>query len=308
MLQLIEFIHSIVEKNRFRSTVTPVLTDLVYIAIVYMQITQEQIESWNEDVETYVDDFSAESGECTIRMSSKDVLTNVAEEFGPKILLPALSEALARHVSVAEAEKVARNPNWWKIIEAASTAVGELNSIVMSSSTNNGMKSSLFPTITSTSNLCLFVSVFSDYLRYVKTMLGSGGIGSGYVDDVSPYLHGKCLWLLCRYSDAAANIYDRQTLQEILDCVASNLSASKPMAVQVSSMRSLCELCQGLMNGSEEQRAMVIEKMLVFVNFITDIVTRAKKNVLSDILMAIVAVTSVSHTLSNEDITSSTQG
>lgn len=118
---------------------TPVLTDLVYISIVYMQITQEQIESWTEDAESYVDDFSTENGECTIRVSSKDVLSNIAEEFGPKVLLPALSEALARHVSVAEAEKAAANPNWWKIIEASTTAVGELKPIVMAAE-NNGVR------------------------------------------------------------------------------------------------------------------------------------------------------------------------
>lgn len=144
-MQLIEFIHSIVEKNRFRSTVTPVLTDLVYISIVYMQITQEQIESWTDDAELYVDDFSTENGECTIRVSSKDVLTNIAEEFGPKVLLPALSEALARHVSVAEAEKAAANPDWWKIIEASATAVGELKPTVVSAA-NNGANQSIFLT------------------------------------------------------------------------------------------------------------------------------------------------------------------
>lgn len=124
-------------------------------------------------------------------------------------------------------------------------------------------------------------------------MLGNGGTGSGYNDDVSPFLHGKCLWLLCRYADASADIYDRQTLREILDCVANNLSATKPMTVQVSAMRALFELCQGLKTASDEQRAMVIEKLPGFINFITDIVTRAKNNILSELLMTIVAVSSV---------------
>lgn len=135
--------------------------------------------------------------------------------------------------------------------------------------------------------------VFSEYLVYVKTMLGSGGTGSGYSNDVSPFLHGKCLWLLCRYADASADIYDRQTLREILDCVANNLSGTKPMTVQVSAMRALFELCQGLKTASDEQRAMVIEKLPRFINFITDIVTRAKNNILSELLLTIVAVTSV---------------
>lgn len=273
ILQLIEFIHSIVEKGRFRHTISTVLTDLVYISIVYMQITQEQIEAWTDDAELYVDDFNIENCECTIRVSSNDVLTNIAEEFGPKVLLPALSEALARHVSVAEAEKAAQNSNWWKIIEASTTAVGSLKSFVVN---NEDTKFNL-----------------KEYLAYVKAFLGRGGDGSGYQQDVSPFLHGKCLWLLSRYSDAAADIYDRQTLQIILNCTANNLSNNKPMVIQVSAMRSLYELCQGLKSASDEQRAMVIEKLPGFINFIMDIATRAKSNILSELLLTISTVLAV---------------
>lgn len=123
-MQLIEFIHSIVEKNRFRQTIKSVLTDLVYISIVYMQITQEQIETWSDDADTYVDDYNFDNCEGTIRVSSNDVLLNISEEFGPKVLLPALSEALQRHINVAQAEKAADNPNWWKILESSITAMG----------------------------------------------------------------------------------------------------------------------------------------------------------------------------------------
>lgn len=117
VLQLFEFIHSIVEQHRFQSIVKSVLTDLVYISIVYMQISEEQINGWSEDAELYVDDMSAEIVECSIRVSSKDVLVNIGDEFGADVLLPSISDALTRHVSVAQAEKNANNPHWWKIIE-----------------------------------------------------------------------------------------------------------------------------------------------------------------------------------------------
>lgn len=276
VLQLIEFIHSIVEKKRFHQTIKPVLTDLVYIAIVYMQLTEEQIETWTDDAEAYVDDYNVENGECTIRVSSADILTNMADEFGGKALLPALNEALTRHVNVAEAEKSAGSPNWWKIIEASVTAVGSLKACVLD-------------TEPSKFNL-------KEYLVHVRTLLGSGGNGSGYQQDVSPFLHGKCLWLLCHYSDASADIYDRQTLQQILDCVANNLSSAKPMVVQISAMRSLYELSSNLKPASDEQRAMVIEKLPHFVSFITDIVTRAKNNILSELLMTIATVTAFDKT------------
>lgn len=240
-----------------------------------MQLTEQQLETWNDDPELYVDDYNSENCEGTIRVSSNDVLTNIGEEFGPKQLLPALSEALTRHVNVAEAEKAAQNPHWWKIIEATVSAVGSLKQY-----------------ITQPKNQTQFN--LKQYLTFVKTLLGRGGDGSGYQGDVSPYLHGKCLWVLSRFADVSEDIYDRQTLSDILNATANNLSNDKPMAIQIGAMRSLMELCQGLESSSEEQRAMVIEKLPRFINFITDIASRAKNNILSELLMTISTVISVS--------------
>lgn len=281
IVQLFEFIHSIVEQSRFKTIVQTVLNDLAYISILFIQITEEQIGEWTDEVELFVDDLNAvENVNGTIRLSSRDLLTSISDEFGPDIILPAMADAFNRHVHVAEFEKSANNPNWWKIIEASVTAIGSLSKQFMEASDETKGKFNL-----------------REYLNYTKTMLGQGSNGSGYQGDLSPYLHGKCLWTLCRYANALSDIYDRPTLQAILDCVANDLNGAKPMVIQVSAMRSLLELCEELKVASEEQRRMVIEKIPGFLNFITDIVTRAKGSVLSEILSTIATVTSVSYEL-----------
>lgn len=277
VLQLFEFIHSIVEQPRFQSIVKTVLTDLVYISIVYMQISEEQITAWSDDAELYVDDMSAEIVECSIRVSSKDVLVNIGDEFGADVLLPSISEALTRHVQVAEAEKNANNPHWWKIIEASVTAVGFLKKYIVEVPENKRKNFNL-----------------REYLAYTKSMLGQGGNGTGYQGDVSPFLHGRCLWVLSKYADASPDIYDRPNLQAILDCITNNLNGSKPMVVQISAMRALFEICTNLKTASEEQRCMIVEKLASFLNFITDIAVRAKGSVLIDVLSTISAVAAVS--------------
>lgn len=272
VLQLFEFIHSIVEQHRFQTIVKTVLTDLVYISIVYMQISEEQVAAWSDDAELYVDDMSAEIVECSIRVSSKDVLVNIGDEFGAEVLLPSISEALSRHVQVAEAEKNANNPHWWKIIEASVTAVGFLKKYIVE--TPEAKRKSF--------NL-------RDYLAYTKTMLGQGGNGNGYQGDVSPFLHGRCLWVLSKYAD----VYDRANLQAILDCMTNNLNGAKPMVVQISALRALFELCTDMKTASDEQRSMIIEKLPSFLNFITEIATRAKGSILIDVLSTISAVAAV---------------
>lgn len=49
ILQIFEFLHTIIEIKKYKSAITNVLTDLIYIVILYMQMTEEQVQSWHED-------------------------------------------------------------------------------------------------------------------------------------------------------------------------------------------------------------------------------------------------------------------
>lgn len=276
ILQLFEFILAIVDQPRFHSILKSVLPDLMYISVIYMQITEEQANAWNDDSELYVDDMTAEVFDTSIRLSSKDVLVNIGSEFGADILLP-LSDALVRHVQVAEAEKNVNNPHWWKIVEASVTAVGFLKKYIVEVPEDKRKGFNL-----------------REYLAYTKTMLGQGANGDGYQGDVSPFLHARCLWVLSKYADAAVDIYDRQNLQAILECTKNNFSHAKPMVVQVSAIRALLEMCTDLKTASEEQRMLIVEKLPSFLNFIPDIATRSKVNVLIEVLSTISAVAAVS--------------
>lgn len=169
------------------------------------------------------------------------------------------------------------NPNWWKIVEASVTAIGLLPKQYVEANQETRDKFNI-----------------REYLAYTKTTLGQGGNGAGYQGDISPYLHGKCLLTLCRYANT--DIYDRPTLQAILDCVANDLNGAKPMIIQICAMRCLLEICEELKNTSEEQRQMAVDKFPGFLNFITDFATRANGNILSELLSTIATVIGVSIT------------
>lgn len=274
IIQMFEFIHSIVERAKFKSIVQSVLVDLVYISVLFMEITQEQMTDWEDDIESYIEDLnSVESVRETIRMCSSDLLMVISDEFSPDIILPAIAEAFNRHVQLAEYEK-ANNPNWWKIVEASVTAIGLLPKHYVAANPETRAKFNI-----------------REYLAYTKTTLGQGGNGAGYQGDISPYLHGKCLLTLCRYANT--DIYDRPALQAILDCVANDLNGAKPMSIQICATRCLLELCEELKNATEEQRQMVVDKFSGFLNFITDFTTLANGNILSELLSTIAAVISV---------------
>lgn len=276
IIQMYEFIHSIVEHMRFKPVLKSVITDLVYISIVYMQITEDQINIWDDDSEAFTDDFNdLEVGEFSIRSTSTQLLLSLADEFGPEIILPAFSEALKRHLQVAIAEKNASNAEWWKVNEAAISAFGVIKKFF---SPANPAAHSLFNA--------------REYLLLVRSMLGASENVSGYQNDVSPYLHNRALWTLCAYSDIAPDIYDRPQLQAILDTVANNMSNQMPMIVQIVAIKALQELCLNL-KKTVDQRKMVSEKLPVFLAFITDIGARGKGSVLYDLLTAISVVVMV---------------
>lgn len=56
ILQIFELVHSIAESKKFRILIKDVISDLIYVMILYMQITDEQMQAWLEDSEKYVED------------------------------------------------------------------------------------------------------------------------------------------------------------------------------------------------------------------------------------------------------------
>lgn len=91
IIQMFEFIHSIVERTKFKSIVQSVLVDLVYISVLFIEITQEQITDWEDDIESYIEDLnSVDSVRETIRMNCSDLLMVLSDEFPPEIILPAI--------------------------------------------------------------------------------------------------------------------------------------------------------------------------------------------------------------------------
>lgn len=75
IIQVFEFIQCIIVSGKFRSIIKNVLTDLIYIIIVYIQVTEEQTEMWNSDPEKFVEDEDDAGVDLTVRLSGQDVLT-----------------------------------------------------------------------------------------------------------------------------------------------------------------------------------------------------------------------------------------
>jgi hypothetical protein len=134
ILQIFEFIHTIIESRKFKEHIKTVVADLIYIMIIYMQITEDQIEDWTDDgpsgAERFLEDEDEEGVNFSVRSSGQDVLLILGQEFEEK-LLQDLSEALTKHILAADADKNAGKSGWWKTYESGMLVVGSFKDVIL---------------------------------------------------------------------------------------------------------------------------------------------------------------------------------
>ncbi|XP_067615807.1 importin-9 [Eurosta solidaginis] len=257
IVQIFEFIQCIICAGKFRSIIKNVLTDLIYIVIVYIQVAEEQIEDWNDDPEKFVIDEEEGGVELTIRLSGQDVLTALCDEIGAKVL-PALQEALGRHMNVAEAEKSARNPNWWKIQEACMVAVHVYRELILETESQFDLL---------------------NYLTLVRNLLN-------YHD--SAHLVGRALWTLSTYSKS--KLYNPQMLEEILQVTIQSLSPEKSILLKISAVRAIHGFVQAHEKSEGDKRALIQAKLPAFVSGILEIIPTCKSSLLTLVLECLTTI------------------
>ncbi|XP_055531651.1 importin-9 isoform X2 [Wyeomyia smithii] len=204
ILQIFDFLHTIIGIKKYNGAITNVMTDLIYIVILYMQITEEQAQSWNDDPEKYVEEEDEQGVDFSVRNTAHDVLLVLGQEYEQK-LLSCFSEALGKHITVADADRNAGHLHWWKLYEASMLAVGSFKQLIIENET-------LFD--------------LSQYMNLVKRAMEY---------QTSPYLLGRCLWIISQYCNC--NLYNGQTLEHVIDITINSMSQEKPLTLKIMAAR-----------------------------------------------------------------------
>lgn len=103
---------------------------LLYVYIIYMQITQEQVEIWSADANQFVADEEDGTYTFNARVAAIDVLLSLQETF-PVAFFGALTAAIQRHIAESSEARNSGNPDWWKIQESCLLAIGRLSEELM---------------------------------------------------------------------------------------------------------------------------------------------------------------------------------
>uniref|UniRef100_A0A667Y614 Importin 9 n=1 Tax=Myripristis murdjan TaxID=586833 RepID=A0A667Y614_9TELE len=129
VFSIFEFVHTLLENSKFKSTVKKALPELIYYIILYMQITEDQIKVWTANPQQFVEDEDDDTFSYSVRISAQDLLLAVATEFQNESAA-ALAAAATRHLQEAEQAKNSGNEHWWKVHEACMLALGSVKTII----------------------------------------------------------------------------------------------------------------------------------------------------------------------------------
>ncbi|XP_061795398.1 importin-9 [Nerophis lumbriciformis] len=217
VFSIFDFVHTLMEKNKFKSTVKKALPELIYYIILYMQMTEDQIKVWSSNPQQFVEDEDDDTLSYTVRISAQDLLLVVAAEFQNESAA-ALAAAATRHLQEAEQAKNSGNEHWWKIHEACMLALGSVKNIITENVKNGRIQ-------------------FDMHGFLAGVVLADLNLAA-----VSPFLLGRALWAASRFTAAMSP----ELIQQFLQATVSGLHDSQPPSVRVSAVRAIWGYCDQL--------------------------------------------------------------
>ncbi|KAF6722476.1 Importin-9 [Oryzias melastigma] len=217
VFSIFDFVHTLLEKKKFKSTVKKALPELIYYIILYMQITEDQIKVWTANPQQFVEDEDDDSLSYSVRISAQDLLLTVAAEFQNESAA-ALAAAATRHLQEAEQAKNSGNEHWWKIHEACMLALGSVKTIITENVKNGRVQFDMHGFLAGVILLDL------------------------NLPSASPFLLGRALWAASRFTAAMTP----ELIQQFLQATVSGLHDSQPPSVRISAVRAIWGYCDQL--------------------------------------------------------------
>ena len=123
--QCMELAMTMIENTKIaKGCVQPRIKSLVSIAVATSLTTDDQLETWEDDVNQFVAD--EEDDYQSVRATSAIFLDNISAKF-PKLFYGVLAEVVAERFEQSFEEQKNKDENWWRSKEAALLAVGSVS-------------------------------------------------------------------------------------------------------------------------------------------------------------------------------------
>ncbi|KAJ0455066.1 putative importin-beta domain, armadillo-like helical [Helianthus annuus] len=124
IIQLFEFLLTIVGSKKFVKAFGNSVQDLVYYSIAFMQMTEQQVHAWSMDANQYVSDEDENTYSC--RVSGSLLLEEIVISCGIDGVYAILNAAKKR-LDESQHERVNGSAVWWRMREAALFALSSVS-------------------------------------------------------------------------------------------------------------------------------------------------------------------------------------
>ncbi|XP_077981531.1 importin-9-like [Glandiceps talaboti] len=223
VFSIFDFVHGLIETPKFRSTVLKSLDDVVYYVILYMQITEEQVKTWTDYPNQFVEDEDEDTFSYSVRISAQDLLLSIASEFQAECALGIVS-AVDRHLQEAKVAMEAGNTQWWKIHESCLLTMGSVKALIIDTVAGGKLMFDMEKFLTSV--------ILADLNM-----------------QVSPFLLGRALWAASRFTLAM----NPELIQKFLEATVHGIQKTQPPSVRLSAVRAVYGFCDHLKTSNNTQ-------------------------------------------------------
>lgn len=271
VFSVFEFIHGLIETPKFKKTVKKFLDELIYFLVLYMQITEDQVQVWTSNPNQFVEDEDDDTFSFSVRIAAQDVLLAVAADFKNESAV-SLTNALNRHLQEANEKKSKGDVNWWKIHESCMLAMGCIKALIIDKVSNG--------------------KVSIDMTSFLTQV-----VLADLQESVSPFLIGQALWVASRFTP----LISQELLSSFLEASVTGLQSTQLPAVRISAVRAVYEFCAHLKASENTQ---ILEPFLPkIMDGLLTLATQSTDDVLALVLESLRIVMSV-----NKEFTTSCEG
>eukprot|EP01134_Creolimax_fragrantissima_P007294 CFRG7294T1 len=245
---LIDVLTNTVYQPVYRKFLKQNQENMLYIVLGCMQMTNEQIEIWNDDVNQFLADDSEESMSLSVRNQCIGLISALAETT-PTSSIAALFTCANARLQESHAARTgsagANDSVWWRMAEASLLALGCVGAIIQDEKLEKAMSAIDISSVVQ--------SVFAESLT----------------QNNAPYLIGRTLWFAGQYAFA---LNEAAHALVVTHC-ATALDQSFPMPVRILALRAAKSVCEDKNRSTEILKTALLPALYAYLPMLLPVAT-----------------------------------
>lgn len=259
VIQLFEFLLTVVGSPKFVKVITNNVQELVYYTIGFLQMTEQQVHTWSLDANQYVADEDDNTYNCRVSgaLLLEEIITS-CEMDG----VDAVIDSIRRRISESQHQKDNGIPGWWRLREATLFALA------------------------SVSEQLLQVEVSAPAVGNMLEQILTDDMATGVHD--YPFLHARLFSSVAKLS----SVMNNQVIEHFLYAAIKTVGMDVPPPVKVGACRALSQLLPDATRGIIQNHALDLFASLV------DLLKNASEETMHLVLETLQAAVKAGHEIS----------